>query len=209
MRICIDDRYETAARDAIRRIVRQGFDEIDGPEVEVHVKALAPRVRWLVRCDDVMCAVNLDQGKYPQRWRGLAGKTRIERGHVASTRAGALMCHGDEGDVVRCVDDRATDFSGRAYRRLPTRARVNPRTRWLVTLKTPLDLSDSPYPYRWIYHRAKTAGSVELRSWREHLLHLAAHEARHLVQYRDGLPASEVDAECWARATLRRHRKRR
>lgn len=106
------------------------------------------------------------------------------------------------GDRVR---PRGRGFSGRAYRGVPGIARVAPGIAYLVTMLIPA-ADDAPtarrYPYRWQYARSRRTGPLVFESWQEELFHLAAHEARHIHQYRLGLPASEVDAERWARARL-------
>lgn len=47
---------------------------------------------------------------------------------------------------------------------------------------------------------------IEYRDWREGLVAVAAHEARHIWQYRHGKPMSEVDAERFAAKALDRFR---
>lgn len=100
------------------------------------------------------------------------------------------------------------DARGRAYPGVPDGARVSMRTRYLVVLKVADHEAPTRFPHEWLYHRAKTAGPVTFRSWREELFHLAAHEARHVVQFIEGLPCSEVDAEEWAHGSLRSWRER-
>ncbi len=104
---------------------------------------------------------------------------------------------------------RGSGFSGRAYRGVPAIARVGPGVAFLVTMMVPAS-ADAPtarrYPFSWRYARARRAGPVEFASWQEELFHLAAHEARHIHQYRHGLPASEADAEAWACARLAERR---
>ena len=44
------------------------------------------------------------------------------------------------------------------------------------------------------------------RDWRERLVHIAAHEARHVHQFRHGKSCSEVDCERFAAMALARYR---
>lgn len=52
------------------------------------------------------------------------------------------------------------------------------------------------------------AGSplITVNNWREGMVVIAAHEARHIHQYRHGKPASEVDCERFAAEALDRYR---
>lgn len=100
---------------------------------------------------------------------------------------------------------RGRGFSGRAYRGVPGIARVAPGCAYLVTMLIPA-APDAPtahrYPYRWEHARSRRTGPLVFESWQQELLHLAAHEARHIHQFRYARPASEADAEAWARARL-------
>ena len=115
------------------------------------------------------------------------------------------------GVVERHVDDPLTEpMSGCAYYELPGVANVADSTRYLVTMRLPRHLGGLPYPATLQYHRRgvvmTTAPRIQVRSWPEEVVHLAAHEARHVHQFRHGLPKSEVDAERWAAAAVRRFR---
>jgi hypothetical protein len=112
----------------------------------------------------------------------------------------------------RRVRPRGRGFSGRAYRGVPGIANVSAGVAYLVTMMVPAAAdapTAHPYPHRWEYARSRRTGPVEFASWQEELFHLAAHEARHIHQYRHGLSASEADAEAWACARLADRRARR
>jgi hypothetical protein len=84
--------------------------------------------------------------------------------------------------------------------------RVGPGVAYLVTVLMPASPDAATargYPYHWRYARFRRAEPIMLRSWQEDLVHLAAHEARHIHQYRFGLPASELDSERWAAGRLK------
>lgn len=89
-------------------------------------------------------------------------------------------------------------------------ANVASSTRYLVTMRLPRRLDGLPYPETLQYHRRgvvmTTAPRIQVRSWPEEVVHLTAHEARHVHQFRHGLPKSEVDAERWAAAAVLRFR---
>jgi hypothetical protein len=97
-------------------------------------------------------------------------------------------------------------FSGRAYPEPPQRPRSHPSTRYLVRLWVPRTLRNRGYPRSYRYIRRTTAPWITVGNWRERLLALAAHEAFHVRQFREGLRRSEVQAERWALRTLDRWR---
>ena len=47
---------------------------------------------------------------------------------------------------------------------------------------------------------------IEMNDWKEALIAVAAHEARHIHQFRNRLPASEIDCERFAAETIQRYR---
>lgn len=196
MRITVSNAVEVP-HDLVRALVRYGFDELNGRDVEVHVKAARPRVDWIMLCRNPDCRRNY-------------ADSDGNRGHWYGTRKAALSACKTPAEAHKVVTPRLRNFSGSAYPSLPGVARVAPDTRWLVTLVIPTRPQDATYPYTWSYHtRAKTAGDIELHSWQEHLVHLAAHEHRHVVQFARDLPKSEVDAETYAHSVIRRFRQER
>ena len=51
-----------------------------------------------------------------------------------------------------------------------------------------------------------TSPFIVLKNWQEGLVYLASHEARHIHQFKNDLPRSEVDCEKFAHDTLMRYR---
>jgi hypothetical protein len=92
----------------------------------------------------------------------------------------------------------AESFTGRAYDGRPARSRSDPATRYLVRLRLPGMLRNGGYPRSYRYPGRRTAPWITVRDWRERLVALAAHEACHVRQFREGLRRSEVEAERWA-----------
>jgi hypothetical protein len=183
----------------VAALVAAGFAGSDSHDVEVHLKAAAATVtRWLVACH-----APGGSGR-PVNYR--AGE---QAGHCARTRGQALALAGDPQAHHRpeqLVVQRRYPYSGRAYQHLPEVARVTVRVRYLVTLRMPADPQKAAEPYPRIsrYERYKTAPPITIRTWQEDLFHLAAHEARHVHQFRRSLPCSEIDAEHWALRIVRR-----
>ncbi len=93
-------------------------------------------------------------------------------------------------------------FTGLAYFQLPTRPRTEPGTRYLVRLRLPRVLRNRDYPKAYRYPGRRTAPWITVGDWRERLLTLAAHEACHVWQFREGRRRSEVQAERWAAGRL-------
>lgn len=183
-------------------LVTAGFAGMDADDVEVHLKARADEVvRWLV-----LCAV--PEGCL----RSVNYVTDGTRGHCARTRRQALQLADDTKRHLaprRLAVSPSYGYSGRAYPVLPPVARVEPGITFLVTLKMPADpiATGDSYPRISRYLRYKTAPPVTIADWTEELVHLAAHEARHIHQFRHTLPRSEIDAEKWAHERLAGYRR--
>jgi hypothetical protein len=103
---------------------------------------------------------------------------------------------------IRACGRSDRSFTGRAYPRPPSRARAAPGIRFLVILFVPTVLHNRGYPKTHRYPRLRTAPWITAHDWRERLVALAAHEACHVRQFRDGLRRSEVEAEHWAERVL-------
>jgi hypothetical protein len=196
--------------DRLRRLVRFGFEGIEDADVEVHIRSRPPRVTYLARFQGPL-SVLTEEAR--QNW--LADNphsTSVPVVHLARRRRDAERAVARFGGIVeRHVDDRLAErMSGCAYYELPDVANVANSTRYLVTMRLPRRLEDLSYPETLQYHRRgvvmTTAPRIQVRSWPEELVHLAAHEARHVHQFRHGLPKSEVDAERWAAGAVRRFR---
>jgi hypothetical protein len=89
-------------------------------------------------------------------------------------------------------------FTGRAYPEPPRRPRPAAGTQFFVRLRLPSVLRNRGYPRAFRYTGLVTAPWITVRDWRERLVALAAHEAFHVHQFREGLRRSEVEAERWA-----------
>jgi hypothetical protein len=96
---------------------------------------------------------------------------------------------------------RSSRYSGWAYEDIPLGANVTPSARYLITLRIAEAASFTARPCRATHHGLKGYGpNVHelLRDWREALVYIAAHEARHIAQYAHkrtwGKGRGEVDA---------------
>lgn len=124
-------------------------------------------------------------------FQGIASGTAVEV-HVKATPVRTF--EGTDGTVRRYVD-RNRRMSGTTYYGIPSIARTARTTRTLVTMHVPADPEVLSYPYVNKYPGLKTAPECTYADWREELLHLAAHEAWHVRQDRNGGRQSEVQAE--------------
>lgn len=94
---------------------------------------------------------------------------------------------------------------GRAYNGVPGPSNAPPTAEYLVTVALPDEFDGVTFNAerrgsRWPVYRT--------HDWRELLVVVAAHEAKHVEQFRDGRPLSEVACEHWARHRLSRYRTR-
>lgn len=88
-------------------------------------------------------------------------------------------------------------YAGRAWDSWPYR-------RMLIRIGSP-----DQFPITCKYPRKKTAPTYEMRDWREGIVAVAAHEARHIYQYKFNKRRSEIDAERWAVKKLEEYRVKR
>ena len=135
---------------------------------------------------------------------GVSGEIRAD--HEA-LRSIVLQAFGDlAGDDVEVRIEppraRALAFCGRAYPQPPARWLRGESSRFVVRLFVPRRLVDRGYPKTYRYRARTTAPWITVESWRERLLALAAHEACHVRQFRDGSRRSEIQAERWALQVL-------
>lgn len=192
MRITLSKQIVPDLHAEIRRLVRLGFEEVNWLDVEVHVKGRPPTVTWRALCLGHCPRIN---------WTPEEGG----RGHEATRRTNLLGMMGDRRHApITRVENAHSGMAGRAFGWVPYEARVAKGTRWLVTLKIPHDPRLGTYPRTWTYK--KQAGPMTYETWQERLVHVAAHEARHILQFKRGEPRSEVVAEEWARAAQLRFR---
>jgi len=88
-------------------------------------------------------------------------------------------------------------FAGRAWHNIGRNSIVNvgDEINDLVVIRVG---SPDNFPIEFSYPKLKTAPRYEIRSWREAMVTLTAHELYHIKQKRTGMRASEVRAERWA-----------
>ena len=196
----------------VHELVDAGFESVEHHDVEVHIRSRAPRVRWNVHYRVAVSQLDPDVRR---RWLAAHPEAISAAASRSYRRRRDALALAEElgGTVLRHVDERLAErMSACAYYSLPSIARVSPGIRYLVTMRLPRDLEGLPYPQQLQYRRAgvamATAPVVQVRSWPEELVHLAAHEARHIAQFRLGLPKSEVDAERWAARAVEQFRVR-
>jgi hypothetical protein len=199
----------------IDRLVRLGLSAVSDVAVEVHVRARHPRVRWVVyaavrRSTDHRCV--LRPLSSAQRSRDLAvgipvpavaGPLLTGWATRRADLAAELAAHAPLAWERRVAWARDT-VGGRTFCILPEAAngvlRLADDAGFLVTLQVPLRLDrGDAYPRDIVY---KKTVPVTVLSWQEEILHVAAHEARHVWQHVNQRPRSETDAERWALATV-------
>lgn len=212
MLVAISPTIAPVHHSTLRDLVEVGFEGVEHHDVEVHIRSRAPRVRWTVHYRVAVSQLDPDVRRrwltaHPEATSADASRSYRRR------RDAFALAEQLGGTVLRHVDDRLAErMSACAYYSLPSIARLSPGSRYLVTMRLPRDLEGLPYPQQLQYRRAgvamATAPVVQVRSWLEELVHLAAHEARHIAQFRLGLPKSEVDAERWAARAVERYRVR-
>jgi hypothetical protein len=142
-----------------------------------------------------------DRDRYRPRMRiRVSGEIRSDHDALRSIVVAAFGdLAGDDVEVrIEPPRTRAQAFWGRAYADPPPRWRTAPRTRFVVRLFVPRRLVDRGYPKTYRYRARTTAPWITVDGWRERLLALAAHEACHVRQFRDGSRRSEIQAERWA-----------
>lgn len=194
----------------LRQLIVAGFAGVDDRDVEIHLRSRPPRVSYRVRSVEPLAVFSAET---QHRWLSAhPGATTVPVTRVLPRRAAAeRLAARLGGEVERHVDQRLGErLSGCAYEQLPSLARVAPSTQYLVTLKIPVALDALSYPFTLKYRRGgqemKTAPAIEVHSWPEEFVHLVAHEAAHVDQFRRGLAKSEVAAERWALKVLDRYR---
>jgi hypothetical protein len=113
-----------------------------------------------------------------------------------------------------CVNVKNGQLGGGAYDGIPEISNAPSRARYLVTLR--LGSGRERWPLGPVNYHFKTPHEVGPRNrfpffvcadWKEWLVKLAAHEARHIEQFRNGLSRSEIDCERYAVAKLEAFRR--
>ena len=102
---------------------------------------------------------------------------------------------------VNVKNSRLYPCGGYAYDGVPEVSNAPRTSEFLVTVRL-----GGPDYFPSLLPRKQSAPEVEVACWREALVVVAAHEAKHIEQYRDGAPRSEVACECFAAAVLERYR---
>src|SRR5690349_21747055 len=120
--------------------------------------------------------------------------------------------HGVDMNRVRVNVKGGHGLSARAYDGVPSVSNAPRRARYLVTIKIGNGVT---YPVGPLNRNGMAPHEVGPRNrfpfftyadWREWLVAAAAHEARHIHQYRHGERRSEVDCERFAESALARYR---
>jgi hypothetical protein len=105
------------------------------------------------------------------------------------------------GVCVNVKNTRSYACAGYAYDGVPEVSNAPLESSYLVTIRLG---PDSEFPST-MAHR-KRSPLVEVACWREALVTVAAHEAKHIEQYRRGEPRSEVACELFAAWVLEVYR---
>lgn len=92
-------------------------------------------------------------------------------------------------------------WGGYAYQVVPRMSNAPPSSRYLITIRIAPDVS---YPYAWQYKKRSELQVFE--NWQELLVSCAAHEAKHIEQFKEGLKLSELRCESFAVHVLKRYR---
>jgi hypothetical protein len=101
-----------------------------------------------------------------------------------------------------CVNVKNGLLGGGAYNGVPDLSNAPARAKFLITLR--LGRRDQRWPLgpvNYHFHAPEETGPRNrfpffvCRNWQEWLVKLAAHEAKHIEQFRDGLRCSELDCE--------------
>lgn len=182
----------------LTKLIEHGLAGVDTDEVEVHVGA-APHTlrRWVRMCrNPVMCSRPVDVSSAG----GIHGHSALSPKPLARL---ASSLHGPAREAP--LQPRYA-YSGRVRDR--RRHGVTAGDRFLVRLRIPADptATGDPYPRLSRDPRRRDTPELMIEDWREEIVRLAAHEARHVHQHRHDLPRSEADAERWAAARLEEYR---
>jgi hypothetical protein len=108
-----------------------------------------------------------------------------------------------------CVNVKNGGLGGAAYNGVPAISNAPRAARYLVTLR--LGRGDERWPLGPVNYHFRAPHETGprnrfpffvCRDWREWLVKLAAHEAKHIEQFRDGAICSELSCERFALARL-------
>ena len=114
-----------------------------------------------------------------------------------------------------CVNVKNTSGTrrGRAYSNIPSISNAPRGSKYLITIgigaPERFPFEDGSYVRRngeVVKRRGGRWPEVTLRDWREALVSVAAHEGKHIEQFRESIPRSEVACQHFAADVLRRYR---
>lgn len=106
------------------------------------------------------------------------------------------------GVCVNLKRRTGSSWSGWAYEGVPSVSNAPRRAQYLITLGIGETIKYPSKPHR----SRRDEPYYELADWREALVFLAAHEAKHIEQYRENKPRSEVACNNFAAYMLSRYR---
>ena len=119
----------------------------------------------------------------------------------------------DARGVCVNVKNSSATRRGRAYARIPSISNAPAGSRYLITVgigaPERFPFEDGSFTRRngELVKRRGGRWPVEtLTDWREALVSVAAHEAKHIEQFRKGSPRSELECHHFSAAVLRRYR---
>lgn len=114
-----------------------------------------------------------------------------------------------------CVNVKNGELAGGAYNGVPELSNAPPSASYLITLR--VGKRNERWPLGPVNYHFKTPAETGPRNrfpffvcenWQEWLVKLAAHEAKHIEQFREGLRCSEIACEQFAIQVLDRFRER-
>ena len=119
----------------------------------------------------------------------------------------------DARGVCVNVKNSSATRRGRAYSSIPSISNAPAGSRYLITVgigaPERFPFEDGSYTRRngeLVKRRGGRWPAETLRNWREALVSVAAHEAKHIEQFREGTSRSEVACQHFSAFMLRRYR---
>ncbi len=120
----------------------------------------------------------------------------------------------DEADLTdTCINVKNGNLGGSAYEGVPDISNAPPSAKYLITIR--LGRGSKEWPVGPVNYHFKSPAEVGPRNrfpfficndWREWLVKVAAHEAKHIEQYRKGSVRSEISCENFSVSVLDRYR---
>jgi hypothetical protein len=111
------------------------------------------------------------------------------------------------GVCVNVRNNKRGALAGRAYYSVPSFSNAPPNAEHLVTLRIG---APERFPHEGHMHRYNSGSGrwpeYVCEDWREGLIAIAAHEGKHIDQFRSGTKHSELACETFAAYMLRRYR---